>query len=52
MLCGRMKHVFEEFMESKRRAKGGEIDRNEVMKKSAIEGFVSHIKNFGHFPES
>lgn len=48
-----MKHVlFEEFMERKRRAKGGEIGRNEIMKKSVAEGFVSHIKNFGPFPES
>lgn len=53
MLCCRMKHVlFEEFIESRGQAKGREIGRNEIMKKSAVEGFVSHIKNFWPFLES
>ena len=47
-----MKHVlFEEFTESKRRAKGGKISSNKIMKKWTVEGFVSHVKNFSLFPE-
>lgn len=53
MLCCRKKHVFsKEFIESKRKAKDGEIGRNKSMKKPAMEGSVMHVRRLGLFPES